>query len=725
VLSGSAHQAVQVGRAENVIFQGMPEVPAAARAVPFAVPSASRGFVNRVREMHLLRTATEDTSDVPRIVVCSGLRGVGKSAMVRQFAFRSRARFPGGQLYIDYAALRHRGGASVGDAVASCLRDLGVAEEFLPGDLDARMRLFRTRTASAPVLVVLDDVGEPQQVLALLPNCPGSVVMATSDEHLSELLLDGADLVEVARLSPGDGVELLTAVCGPERLHDRRIAEQMVELCAGLPVALQVVAARLRTDSTVTLEGLLAELVDERRRLSALTLAGRPVVSAVFHAAYRALPVGQAELYRMLGAHPGPDVSVPAAAALAGLSVDAAGVGLKGLTERGLLESAGGGRYRFHSLVRLHARDLARGVAGDGVSAAVGEVDRGVRRVVEFYLAQAVLADHAVMGERTRYTPGPQAWDVPGTAAFPAPEPALAWLEAERANLLAAQRTASERGWLDLVWQLAETLTALFFNHRHLADWLESGTAGAQAAAELRLPAVEARLWLLTSRAMTGLGERARAGAALDRALELAQVLGDEVLLGSVWEFRGRHSEGVDPVAAVDSYRRSIAFNRQAGQRRGQALAELFLAGALAAGEGRAEAVELFERSRAVFVDLGDARMAARAQVGLAGIQAAAGRTGAAIELLNEAVAVFAERRLFHYEAEALEHLAGLYEQVNRPDLTRACLIRAAEILRLFGSDRAEQLQHRADLLDVDTGHDVDVDPGHRGGASRSDGAAD
>ncbi|MDQ1304793.1 MAG: hypothetical protein QG671_621 [Actinomycetota bacterium] len=724
MLSGAAHQAVQVGRAENVIFQRVPEVPAVARGVPFAVPSASRGFVNRVREMHLLRTATDDPSDVPRIVVCSGLRGVGKSAMVRQFAHRSRARFPGGQLYIDYAALRHRGGASVGDAVASCLRDLGVAEEFLPGDLDARMRLFRTATAATPVLVVLDDVGEPQQVRALLPNCPGSVVVATSDEHLSELLLDGADLVEVARLSPDDGVELLTAICGSERLHDRRVAEQLVELCAGLPVALQVVAARLRTDATVTLEAMLAELVDERRRLSALTLAGRPVVSAVFHAVYRALPAGQAELYRMLGAHPGPDVTVPAVAALAGVSVDSARVGLKGLIERGLVESAGDGRYRFHSLVRLHARDLARdlvrGAGGDGGPADTEEVDHGVRRVVEFYLAQAVLADHAVMGERTRYTPGPQAREVPGTMPFPASELALAWLEAERANLMAAQRTASERGWLDLVWQFAETMTALFFNHRHLADWLESGTAGAQAAAELRMPAVEARLWLLTSRAMTGLGERTRAGVALDRAVELAQALGDEALLGSVWEFRGRHSEGEDPEAAVDAYRRSIVFNRRAGQRRGQALAELFLAGALtalAAGEARAEAVELYEQSRAVFVELGDARMAARAQLGLAGAQAAAGRTVPAIELLNEAVSAFAERRLFHYEAEALEHLAGLYEQVNRPDLTRSCLVRAAEILRLFGSGRAEQVQHRADVLDVD--------PGHHGDAARSGGAAD
>lgn len=713
VLSGSAHQAVQVGRAENVIFQGLPEIPAPARTVPFGVPSASRGFVNRVREMHLLQTATDDPSDVPRIVVCSGLRGVGKSAMVRQFAHRSRARFPGGQLYVDYAALRHRGGASVGDAVAGCLRDLGVTEEFLPGDLDARLRLFRTRTATAPLLVVLDDVGEPQQVRALLPNCPGSVVMATSDEHLPELLLDGADLVQVGRLSPDDGVELLAAVCGPERIPDRHAAEQVVELCAGLPVALQVVAARLRVDPAASLDAMLAELVDEQRRLTALTLAGRPVVTAVFTAAYRALPAGQAELYRMLGAHPGPDFTVPAAAALAGAPGDEAWAGLGGLADRGLLECAGGGRYRFHPLVRLHARDLARGAA---------DVDRGVRRVIEFYLAQAVLADHAVMGERTRYTPGPAAWDIPGTAPFPASEPALAWLEAERANLVAAQRTAAERGWPDLVWQFAETLTALFFNHRHLADWLATGAAGAQAAAEQGLPDVEARLWLLTSRAMTGLGERGRAGAALDRALELAEALGDKVLLGSVWEFRGRHAEEVDPAAAVDAYRRSIAFNRQAGQRRGQALAELFLAGALSV-DGHSEerhddqAAGLFERALAVFLDLGDARMAARARVGLAGVQAAAGRTGPAIQLLHEAIEVFVERRLFHYEAEALERLAEVYEQERRGDLAQACLIRAVEILTLFGSGRAEELQRRADLLNVATGQTEETS-GPGGGAS-------
>jgi tetratricopeptide (TPR) repeat protein len=256
-------------------------------------------------------------------------------------------------------------------------------------------------------------------------------------------------------------------------------------------------------------------------------------------------------------------------------------------------------------------------------------------------------------------------------------------------------RAAEERGWLDLVWQLAETLTALFYNQRHLADWYDSGTRGAAAARACGRADVEARLWLLTSRPMLDLARFEEADQALDRAHELAEELGSDLLMGSVWEFRGLRLEGSDPEAAIAAYELSIQFKTTAKRDRGVALSR-FLLGSLLAAHGRAsEAIDLLTRARETFTGLGDERFAARALGVLGSAYLNLGDDAQAAVLLEQAVRQLAERHAYHYEAQFLEELAAVRERRDDPAGARACLERAVEIHRMFGSGRAELLQAR------------------------------
>ena len=103
---------------------------------------------------------------------------------------------------------------------------------------------------------------------------------------------------------------------------------------------------------------MAAELSSERHRLAALSLAEDLSVQAVFDVSYRALPPAAARAYRLL--------SLPGSEFTAGLAAAATETGsremirlLDALTDASLLEETLEGRYRFHDLVRLHAREQA------------------------------------------------------------------------------------------------------------------------------------------------------------------------------------------------------------------------------------------------------------------------------------------------------------------------------------------------------------------------------
>ncbi len=162
--------------------------------------------------------------------------GVGKTAIACCWAEKARAQFPDGQIYVDYAMLRSRAGGDVSEAVAMCLRALGVDDAYIPKSLEERTSLFRSRTADRRVLVLLDDVNQPAQVRPLVPKGPGSAMLVTSNGKLSELAMDGARPVYLDPFDMDSGLRLLADRCGEAAVEaERHAAERLVGFCGGLP----------------------------------------------------------------------------------------------------------------------------------------------------------------------------------------------------------------------------------------------------------------------------------------------------------------------------------------------------------------------------------------------------------------------------------------------------------------------------------------------------------
>ncbi|MFF4158653.1 hypothetical protein [Streptomyces sp. NPDC001678] len=679
-----AGRAKTVIQAREVTYHQAPEPPPVPD--PHQVPPSTPWFVNRTDDLADLSGWLDPAAGgPPRIALLTGLPGVGKRNTARRWVEDTRGRYPGGELYVDFAELRgpSGGAADVSAALAGLLRSLGTDDRYLPTTLGELAGLYRTRTAERGVLVVLDNVTHPAHVSTFLPAAPGSAVLATSGRRLGELILDGARLLPLEPLSARSGARLLADLCGAKRVAaEPEAAARLVAGCGGLPVALHLAAARLLTHRRLTIATLVAELEKESGGLDALSLDSANGMSVLLGAACRDLPADALRLYRRLGLLPGRGFDAETAAAADGGDPATARRLLDVLERASLLEDAVPDRHRLHDLVRRHARDLAETDEPAAERAAV------LRRIVDHYTVRAAFADRAVMGARLRITDHDElltGHDDP-FAGPDARAAALDWLEAERADALAVLRAAAAHGMDRRVWQLAESLTALYLHHRYLADWIESGTLGAAAAARTGDTAAEARLRSLLSRPLMDAGDHERARAELEAAVALADASGHPVLRASVREFSGRYWDRFDPARAVRVYEESLALNLAADERRGAALARLFLGGTLAASgdheAGLAALTEAYEQLSA----LGDVRMAGRAL-------AAVGRLAEDAEALGRAAEMLRETRAAYYEAEVREELAGLLERSGDAEAARTHLARAVELLDAGGSPRAGELR--------------------------------
>ena len=682
---------VQIGYMTGSV--SMP-VPVQRAEVPRQVPAPPVSFVDRADVLAWMSGLAAEPGQPPRIVVLAGLAGIGKRTAARRWAHLSRDMFPGGDLHVDcaeYGAGAGEGTADVSGMVGACLRSLGADDRFTPAALMDRVRLFRTRTSAAPVLVVVENATEPGQVLPLVPSSPGSLVLVTSSSDLGELRLEGARIYELRGLDDDSGAQLLATVCGEERVAgEPGSTGDLVRWCAGLPIALAVLAARLAGTRSLTVAELAGELSDEARRLPGLALGGKAMVSAVFTAAYERLPGPARRLYRLLGVLPCVDVSPEIAAAAAGAGSGQARPVLDSLVSAHLAEYRGNGRYGLHELARLHARDRAQ------EEDPPASREAALRAVVTHYVVRAAFADHAVMGDRARVADHDvllAGHDDP----FAGPEPArqaLAWLDSERPNFVPVTEAAAASGWNVEAWQLAEALTGYYFNHRHLSDWIMVSGVGALAAQACGNVRAEARLRMTVSRAYTDLGELGRARAELDAAEGLAQRSGDLVLQASAWEFRGRYLDVADPPASLNAYQRAYDLNVTAGERRGAALALYFAGCALDAAGQHERALEELRRALGMLRDLGDRRMAGRALIAIGTAQAALHQAGDASASLREAIGLVSG---LHYEAQAREALAAIADDSGDHAIARQHLQEAVRIYASTGHPRAEEITARLD----------------------------
>lgn len=326
-------------------------------STPAQLPRESRGFVGRGGEQDELDSLLREENALPLLV---GAAGAGKTALALRWAHDRSDWFSDGQLFADLRGFGAGDPLEPGGVLTGFLRALGVPTGRIPSDVDERAALYRSVLVERRMLVVLDDAADAEQVRPLLPGASGCATLVSSRDRLGELVAtEGAVPVVIAELGRQEAVTALAHVAGTRRVEaEPEAAEELVELCERLPLAVRIAAARLATHPQWTIQALVDELAERRHRLDGLSLSARgPAVTSALHRTYRRLPEPAAELLRLLARHPSSDIDRETASALTGRAT--AGQHLDELAAVHLLRETGPGRYHLPELVRLSAEQLS------------------------------------------------------------------------------------------------------------------------------------------------------------------------------------------------------------------------------------------------------------------------------------------------------------------------------------------------------------------------------
>jgi len=499
-----------------------------AREVPRQLPVATADFTGRATELQALTAMLDQAgADVPGTVVISaigGTAGVGKTALALHWAHQIADRFSDGQLFVNLRGFDPSGApATPAAAIRGFLDALGVPPERIPPLPEAQAGLYRTLLAGKRMLIVVDNARDEQQVRPLLPASPGTLVLVTSRSQLSGLAVaDGARLISLEVLSHVEAVQLLNARLGPaSAVGQRATVDQIAHLCADLPLALVIAAARAAARPRFPLAALAGELADAVGRVDALD-AGDPSssVRAVFSWSYRQLSDEAAQLFRLLGLHPGPDISVPAAASLAGIAQADARRLLQELARAHLMSERVPSRYAFHDLLRAYAADMARDTDSEA------ECDAAIGRVLDHYLHTAACSARLLNPAKKEVVLVPPR---SGTAPEQPADyrQALAWFEDEHQTLLAAITLAADSGFDTHVWRLAWALASFLDFRGHWQEWAMIQRTALNAATRLGDATAQATSnWLLAT-ACAQLGDHDRARDHFATSLTLYQRIGN------------------------------------------------------------------------------------------------------------------------------------------------------------------------------------------------------
>jgi DNA-binding SARP family transcriptional activator/tetratricopeptide (TPR) repeat protein len=523
-----------------------------APVVPRQLPATVTCFTGRADELAVLaRMLDQAGAGTPGTVVISaigGTPGVGKTALAIHWAHQVAAQFADGQLYVNLRGFDPADApVAPAEAIRGFLEALGVAPDRIPPSPDTQTGLYRSLLSGKQMLIVLDNARDEHQVRPLLPGSPGCVVVITSRSQLTGLAAsNGARLITLDVLTPAEARQMLAARIGAAvAAAEPDAVSEMANLCGCLPLALAVAAARAAARPHLPLTVLAAELRDTASRLDALDTADPTAsVRTVFSWSYQELSPAAARMFRLLGLHPGPDITAMAAASLGACSLASARRVLAELTGAHLVTERGHDRYLCHDLLRTYAADQARTTDSDS------DREAATGRLLDYYLHTAHAAARVLSPSRDPLTlPPPQ----PGAAVEqPADhQQAMAWFAAEQDVLVATAALAAEQG-SPHAWQIPWTMTA-FLDRR--GSWNEAvailhtalgaatrlGDAAGQAVTRHRMAFACAKL--------THYDE---ARAHLVACLQLCQQLGDQAgearayqTLGYVADRQGHHADAL------------------------------------------------------------------------------------------------------------------------------------------------------------------------------------
>jgi len=616
------------------------------------LPLDTTGFAGRRSEVAALLRAR-------RVVAIDGMAGVGKTALAVHVAHQLIPQYPDGQLFLDlFGYTPGQEPVPAAEALRVLLTALEVPATRIPEGVRERAALWRSELAFRRAVVVLDNAVDAAHVEPLLPGAGSSLMLITSRQRLVEL--DGLPSLSLDVLPPADAAELFATAVGDARGDSSPAVDEVLRQCGHLPLALRVAAARMRHRPAWTAD----TLVDRLR-------GGDLGTAPVFAMSVSQLDPAQQRMFRLLGQVPCGDLDRAAATALNGGPAAAV---LDALVDAHLLEESTPNRYRQHDLLREYARSLPPD----------DDLRDCLTRLLDYYVETAAAAVSVLHPELSRLRGvKPAAHDV---------DPA--WLDVERANLLAVASFAAENGWPHHAQRFSTVLypylDALALHREALA--LATHALDASEGD----PAGEAQALLDCVTMNWRQGRYDDAAPRVWRALELVRGVGDRYgearavnRLGNVWMAQGSYE------SALEAFQGALDLFREAGDRLYEAVVLGNLGLVYLALDRLDEAYEHHLRALELHRSTGSQGGAATALGNLGQVYARQGSASQARECFREALEIDRELGYRSGEADVLNSLGELALQSGDPaaavDDHETALAIAAEIGNRHEHERAQR----------------------------------
>ncbi|MFE4701478.1 BTAD domain-containing putative transcriptional regulator [Streptomyces sp. NPDC056738] len=670
-------------------------------AIPAQLPADLPTFAGREAELERVRALLPGVGETPTAVVIGaigGMAGIGKTTLAVHWAHEMAARFPDGQLYVNLRGFDPTGVVMTpDDAIRTFLDALGVPPMRIPAGLDAQAALYRSMLAQRRILVLLDNARDTEQVRPLLPGAPGCLVIVTSRNQLTGLVAaEGAYPLTLDQLTPAESYDLLARRLGTVRpAAEPRAVDEIITRCARLPLALSIVAAHAAAHPGFPLSAIVDELRESHGSLDAFT-GGDDIttdVRAVFSWSYKALSGPAARLFHLLSLHSGPDISAPAAAALAGLPAREARGLLVELTRAHLLTEHFPGRYTLHDLLRVYAAERVQ------AEETPRERATALERLLSWYLHTADAA-YPHITPRRRPIPLDPPPPLCRPLEFTTYDEALGWCEKERGNLVSTVHTAAASGHPGIAWRLPAVLWGFFYLRSHMHDWLDTARVGLAAARAADDRWGEAQGLADVGAALRSSGRLDETIDHLRQAMVAYRDLGDHdgrgaavSNLGDAYLQSGRLAE------AVEYTRRGLVIERAIGGAWGEGISLCNLGDAYQRQGRFEEAVDCLERALAV-LRAGGNRWVEGVTLDILGTaHRRLGRHGAAVEYHLEALKTHRDIGNRWGEGHTLGNLGDVHLDADEPEAAREAWRQALAIFVEFDHPDAEKVRERLGRL--------------------------
>jgi tetratricopeptide (TPR) repeat protein len=672
-----------------------------ARVTPLdTLPPEATEFVGRDEE---LRVLTGERGSIPGTAIIEGMPGVGKTALAIRAARLLGGQYPDGALYLNLRSHNPDSPAlDPAEALYRLLQMLSVPAVQIPETIGQRVALWRAHLSRRRAVVILDDAAGPDQIRPLLPATGQCLILITTRRRLPDF--GGARTLTLDVLSVDEAVTLFRRIAGESRARDTGQVATAVGLCGRLPLAVEVTAGRIASetrDNPAGLGGLIEELSLPAARLGGTGAAG-PEVIAAFDLSYRALEPDHQRFFRRMAVSPCACLSLPAAAALGGCTLAEAEKALGTLLDYHLLARAPDGQFRFHELIRGYAAALA--AAGDPEA----DQRQAVSRLLDYYVYTADRADRVL--HPFRHRPAVQVAQVPADSPpLCTPEDAATWLESEWRNILQAARYAGKHEWkrkcadltclvadfvqINAYWDEAIAAHTLALQaSRDLADQARIAQAAVSLSAVRQQTGRHEAAITLAEEAATiyrSLTDRSGEAEALDQiglahqrtarsreALAYFQEAG--ILYRAAADLRGvadtlNHSGiacwhlGRFPEATAH-LRSALSLYREVGDRRGEAKTLNNLGRIHLYNGYHRDALDAYQKSLQIFLEIGGAQNEAILYHNIGTVHHYKGSYTEALDACRRALAIYRNIGDLPNEADVLNDIGAIYQSAGCDD---------------------------------------------------------